>query len=125
MKKVGEKWFGSYGAEILEVYRSEWTTMGNMERSICAMNDGGRWFFDTYGEPYCFENTEAYGARRKRDRFTHEMLDSYLRHLGIGAYDEAFYRPGGRCNGFLVSIQGDPFPNQQEYSLDDLSRLSP
>ncbi len=125
MKKVGDEWFGKYGAEILEVYWSGWTEMGNTERAICAMNDGGRWSFDTYGEPYDFENTEAYGARRKRDRFTHNMLNSYLRHFGIEAYDESFYRPDGRCSGFLLSVQGAPFPNQQEYSLADLQRLSP
>ncbi|MCD4823792.1 MAG: hypothetical protein K8S55_04245 [Phycisphaerae bacterium] len=125
MKKIGEEWFGSYGAEILEVYRPEWTEMGNTERSICAMNDGGPWCFETYGEPYGFEDTEAYSARRKRDRFTHDMLESYLQHLGIEAYDEAFYRPGGQCSGFLVSVQGDPFPDQHEYTLDDLNKQSP
>jgi hypothetical protein len=120
MKKVGNEWFGNYGAEILEVYRSGWTEIGNTERSICAMNDGGRWSFDTYGEPYDFENIEAYAAKRKRDRFTHNMLDSYLRHLGIDAYNGSFYRPNGRCSGFLLNIQGTPFPDQREYSLDGL-----
>ena len=82
------------GAVILEVFGPEPTDFLNYERSIVLANDGGRWVFEQSGDPYPFENVDAYAARRLRDRFTPELLDSYLRELGISMFDEGFYAPG-------------------------------
>jgi hypothetical protein len=88
---------GRYGASILELYGPRDTDFLNYERSIAAANDGGRWVFETFGDPLPFEDTARYGARRKRDRFPFELLDEYVRNLGVRAFDEAFYAPDGRA----------------------------
>jgi len=59
-------------------------------RSVAAANDGGRWTFDESGERYPFEQIERYGARRKRERFTREMLRDYLRHFGVELFADEF-----------------------------------
>lgn len=46
------------------------------------MNDGGPWRFITHGEPFSFE-IDRYSLPRKRDRFTGELLNEYLRALGV------------------------------------------
>ena len=72
-----------YPAVILEVYAPE--SLGgnqyNHRRSIAAANDGGKWVFEQSGEPFPFENIEAYGRTKKKDRFTREMLCEYLKHF--------------------------------------------
>jgi hypothetical protein len=54
--------------------------------------DSGRWEFETSGTVQPFENVDAYGARRIRDRFTRAMLLEYLAALGIDADEPGFYR---------------------------------
>lgn len=56
--------------------------------------DSGRWEFLTWGTPQPFEDTDAYGRKRIRDRFTREMLLDYLLALGIRADDPDFYSEG-------------------------------
>jgi hypothetical protein len=53
------------------------------ERLIGARNDGGRWKFDLEGDPFPFEEFEAYTRSKVRDRFTPEMLFRYLGALGV------------------------------------------
>ncbi len=53
------------------------------ERLIGARNDGGRWKFDLEGDPFPFEEFEAYKRLRVRDRFTGDMLFRYLAALGV------------------------------------------
>lgn len=60
-------------------------------RAICALNDGGRWRFFESGAPYDFEETGAYAARQKKDRFTHQMLERYLSHFGLFPFVDDFY----------------------------------
>jgi|SaaInlStandDraft_4_1057021.scaffolds.fasta_scaffold303884_1 hypothetical protein len=80
------------------------------------MNDGGRWSFDTYGEPYDFEEIERYEARRIRDRFNSELLDSYLKQFGISAFDENFYQTP-KCGGYLVEVEGPLMAGFKEYTF--------
>jgi len=90
----------------------------NAVRSISAMNDGGKWSFDTFGEVLPFEESEPYQAKRIKDRFTPEMLDRYLKAMGIHAFDEAFYdSPGG---AYLVETQGPTWPNAQDFTLEEV-----
>src|SRR5436190_18057383 len=57
-------------------------------RSICALNGGGRWIFEEFGDRYPFEQPERYSLRRKRDRFTREMIRDYLRHFGVELFSD-------------------------------------
>lgn len=72
-----------YPARILEVYSPHSSDVFKLERSITAANDGGRWVFETSGEPYDFEDQSAYRRRPKASRFTGQMLAGYLENLGV------------------------------------------
>lgn len=75
---------GKYPATVFEVYdhAAPEETL-HVRRSIAAANDGGKWVFQQFGAPYAFENVDAYGSRRKRDRLTPEMLSTYLDAIGV------------------------------------------
>ena len=82
-----------YPAVLWEVYAPE--VRGGRpplgyRRSIAALDDGGRWVFEESGERFPFEEVERYTSRRKRDRFTPEMLARYLHHFGIELFTDAF-----------------------------------
>ena len=83
-----------YPATIWEVYAPE--SLGGCplgcRRSLGAANDGGRWEFYESGERYPFEQIKRYAERRKRDRFTGDMLRDYLRHFGIELNTDEFLR---------------------------------
>lgn len=72
-----------YPARILEVFGPDGAPPLQSVRSIAASNDGGRWIFETTGDPLPFEEASTYEARRKSDRFTAERLFSYLLCLGV------------------------------------------
>ena len=74
-----------YQGVILETYDTPEAggDENGYRRSIVAANDGGRWVFHQSGVPYSFEEVAKYGERRKRDRFTPEMLADYLDELGF------------------------------------------
>lgn len=107
---------GRYGAVMLEVYGPHRTSWLNYLRAVSASNDGGRWVFDQFGEPFPFEKLEQYQARKVRDRFTFEMLKDYLHHLGLSPFEEDFYLPEA-APAWLVEKTGPVFPNHQEYTL--------
>ena len=94
-----------YPATILEVYDTP--QMGGDEhgyrRSIAAANDAGQWIFEQNGTPYSFEETAKYSARRKRDRFTPDMLWSYLKRLGIPRLCDEMLQTKGQCKGLLLA----------------------
>ncbi len=75
----GEIW----PARMLQVWGPDGAPPLCNVRAIIAMNDGGRWTFETVGTPYPFEDQTAYTRRRKASRFTSEMLYDYLRALGV------------------------------------------
>jgi hypothetical protein len=58
---------GRYGGVMLEVYGPHQTAWINTVRVVSAANDGGRWVFHQFGEPFPFEKVEQYHARRVRD----------------------------------------------------------
>jgi len=53
------------------------------ERTIVAADDGGRWVFETTGEPFAFEELAYYRKRVKAERFTSALLYKYLQRLGV------------------------------------------
>ena len=102
---------GNYGATILEVFGSDM----DYKRSICSMNDGGRWIFEQSGIPYPFEDLSAYDRRVKRERFTEEMLENYLMHFDARPFDEDWYGD----ESIILEKEGR-FPFRvTEYSLEE------
>lgn len=109
---------GRYGIIALGMYGPQLNAWHNNSiRAVTAANDGGRWVFDQFGEPFPFERVDQYQARRVRDRFTFDMLKDYLRHLGLSPFEEDFYLPQG-ASAWLVQKTGMVTPNQREYTLE-------
>lgn len=111
---------GRYGAVMLGMYGPHldaWHT--NTVRALAAANDGGRWVFEQFGEPFPFEKVERYQERRVRDRFTFDMLKEYLRHLGLYPFEEDFYLPEG-APAWLVQTTGAFTPKQRDYTLEEV-----
>ena len=107
---------GRFGAVMLEMYGPHRTAWLNSVRAVGASNDGGRWVFDQFGEPFPFEKVEQYQARKVKDRFTFDMLKEYLRHLGLSPFEEDFYLPEG-APAWLSERKGPVLPTHQEYTL--------
>ena len=109
-------------ATIWEVYAPE--SLGgrpplHYRRSICSMNDGGRWIFEQSGDPYDFENLDAYERPRKRDRFTHELLVEYLRHLNVDPFMDDFFVVSEETPAVL--LERSPHANEPpEFALEEV-----
>lgn len=74
----------AYPGTILEAYGPDGDPEhGHCRRVVGAVNDGGRWTFDEFGDPFDFEHVERYKARKIRDRFTPEILEHYLLGLDV------------------------------------------
>jgi hypothetical protein len=60
IRKTASGEVGRFGATMLEVYSADASECSflNIRRSISASNDGGRWRFDTGGDPLEFEQVE-------------------------------------------------------------------
>lgn len=64
---------------------------GKSVRSIYVMLDGDRWVFFQKGEPHSFEDVDRYGARRKKDRLTPQIVSIYLNRIGYGSLRREFW----------------------------------
>ena len=82
---------GPLGARQFRVLGPE-TKLGYVRTVDLIENNPGRWYFEAGGEVQSFEDVEAYGSRRRRDRFTEEMLAGYAAAVGLRPWDESFYR---------------------------------
>lgn len=79
-----------YEARILEVYDD-----GACIRSIVCVDDGGRWVFESSGDPLPIEEGFDYQARRKKDRLTSGNLRALVAAYGLPYPDlDAFLRAG-------------------------------
>jgi len=110
---------GRLGSVVFEVYDKP-NPILNIRRSVYLVNEGNwtnNWDFGTSGEPFPFEQTERYQAKRKTDRFTPEMLDTYLKEFGIDAFSEDFYVATKENPAKLVSMKGKFSRNVKKYSL--------
>ena len=58
---------------------------------VHLVNDAGKWHFVRYGRAMEFENSKAYHAMRKVDRFTEQMLVDYCHSLTVPIYERGFY----------------------------------
>jgi len=111
---------GQYGGLALEVYGPEMTYFLNFVRSINLIHDGPSWDFSHGGTPFPFEDVSRYGARRKKDRFTFEMLERYLSELGLAPFDEEFYLPDAAQ---LVEKRGPAPTGMREFTLLEAASL--
>jgi hypothetical protein len=91
----------------------------NYVRSVAVAYDGKKWSFSAAGEVQDFENIERYSNRKIQERFTFEMLEEYLRALGIYAFDKKFYLPSGKCATRIEKV-GPIAPTAREFQLADL-----
>jgi hypothetical protein len=96
---------GTYGSVSFVLYAPEQREWLNHERTITAMNDGGRWLFKQTGQVQAFEDTQRYQAKTVKDRFTAEMLEKYCLALGIRVFEQEFY-----CHSGALIIVRDPLP---------------
>jgi len=109
--------YGAVSFTMLVAHQTDWL---NLERAICAMNDGGRWVFLEQGILQAFERPEKYKARRIRDRFSPEMLEEYCAALDIRVFDETFY--GGKT---LIARRPKQIgPRSPAMSLQEARRLT-
>jgi hypothetical protein len=84
---------GRYGSVQFDLFGPLRTDFLNYVRTINVDFDGGRWVFGANGTPQWFEETDAYRARRIRDRFTSGMLERYCQALGLDAFNPHAYGP--------------------------------
>jgi hypothetical protein len=90
-------------AIVLTLYGPDTTPGGsNTIRDIRLFRDIDGWVFSESGAPLPFEDTGAYRAERVEERFTIEMLERYLRELGIRAFEERFYLPPSALAARLI-----------------------
>ena len=71
---------------------------------------------ETAGEVQEYENTESYKQSSVKNRFTFDLLNDYLRSLGIEAFNPEFYAPENY--GFLVNKVGPKIESSKEYFID-------
>ncbi|MBT2586451.1 hypothetical protein [Arthrobacter sp. ISL-95] len=107
-RKNYPQWRGRYGGRSFIVLGP-----GHAKTGV-FLNNSDRWEFARGGEILDFEDTGAYASPRTTDRFTHEMLVNYCRHLGLDPYNEDFYVPNGR--GIMVGPRPESGP-ERGYSL--------
>ncbi|HEY9102331.1 MAG TPA: hypothetical protein VIM95_09625, partial [Chitinimonas sp.] len=99
-----------YGATILECH-----SKGVERRHIFVANDGGRWKFGQFGEPFPFEDTMAYQAKSIKARFTHAMLLAYVKELGVTlAGSDAPMLDSGQ--GYLLTKHGKMPATYKEFA---------
>jgi hypothetical protein len=77
--------------------------LGYKTRSIAAHMEN-RWEWHEHGEPFPWEETEAYTAKRIKDRLTPEMVERYAKHMGIDLFDPDYY------SGRAVIVRIAPLP---------------
>jgi hypothetical protein len=79
-----------FGATHVALYGPAATEWLNLEWSVAARNDGGRWRFQRTGPLQPFEESETYARRRIRDRLPPELLLRYCRALDVPLDAAAF-----------------------------------
>lgn len=82
---------GRLGGVQFSLHQPPGHEQGNRSLSVTAQ-DTASWRWYSYGPTLPFEETAAYGARVKRQRFTSEMLERYCQAIGVDPFNEAAYR---------------------------------
>lgn len=68
---------------LLEVFSAIQTEFLNVRRIVGVSGEDGKWQFLSSGQPFSFEETGRYAARRIKDRFDVDLLITYCNALGI------------------------------------------
>lgn len=100
-------------ARLFELYGPDQTDWLNVVRSVGVLSDK-RWVFHAAGAVQPFEQTDRYTLKSVKDRFTPEMLDAYLKVLGVRAFHEDFYLP---AQARLLSKRGPAASGMREFNL--------
>lgn len=82
---------GPWGGRQFEMFGPASTSKLGGVRWVSLTQDGSSLHFEVNGTPQPFEDLDAYTRRRKTDRFTGAMLESYCRALGLDPFDLDFY----------------------------------
>jgi hypothetical protein len=86
------------GATIFEVFVNSL----RQRRSIACVNEGSNWVFEQSGDPFPFEDVEAYRRHQVMQRFTASMLNKYVKAFtGIELFCE---QPGVNAEEHLEGI---------------------
>lgn len=110
---------GRWGATIFALFDPGSGEPFDLVRSISVINDGGNWRFECHGEVQNFEQTSAYSAKSIRDRFTPQLLATYLSELGIFAFNEDFYQVQTK-GAVLIEKKGPCAANLREVSIESI-----
>ena len=86
---------GPLGARGFSYYAPNAESPDVIKRVVQVGNEGSRWDFSEVGPIQEFEDAAAYRRRRRNDRVTPELIDSYCRSLGISVLSSDFYGPEG------------------------------
>jgi len=80
-----------------EIWCYDWEVYNAQEKRFerCLLRTMWTWRF-VERRSFPFESTEAYQKKRIEERFSGAMLEGYLRHWGIAAYEKSFYAPTSR-----------------------------
>jgi hypothetical protein len=117
-----------YPATVWELYGPEahggLSPLGYRRVIAAGIFDDERWVFEESGERFPFEEVDRYTLRRKRDRFTPDMLRRYLNHFGIELFRDDFLRvdpttPAVRLQQ-VTNIQSSP-----EFTLEQVVAGAP
>lgn len=83
-----------FAATIFELFDPD----GECVRSVACMDDGGKWVFNEFGLQHTIEESFPYNARRKRDRFTSQQLETLIVAYGLPVVDsDVFLAAGHYC----------------------------
>jgi hypothetical protein len=108
LKRIGSTQFYwvDYDSEVVNGWRY------TRSRYIAAHKES-RWEWDEHGTPFPWEETEAYSAKRIKDRLTPEMVERYAKHMGIDLFDPDYY--SGR--GVIVRLGPPPAADDPAMAL--------
>lgn len=107
---------GRMGSVQFELFGPIDTDFLNYVRTISVSHTGSKWRFDANGTEQTFEETDAYSARRVRDRFTSAMLERYCQAMGIDVFRPEFYGP----EATLVESDLPPAPGGMVMTLAEV-----
>lgn len=79
------------GSLQFQLFGPDRTHFLNYVRTIGVTREGGRWRFDSSGEPQPFEDLDAYETRRIQDRLSADLIAKYCAALGFSPFDKNAY----------------------------------
>lgn len=82
------------------------------------LSDQDKWEFDQSGNPLPFEDLEKYLEKFAKNRFTPEMLQTYLLEYNIDYFNDDFYMPTG-SKAYIIEQIRDPYPNETQKTLKE------